>query len=141
MFFKFPASIALVSVLSLITVNSAPVERAVTQQFCTGVNGTGTCTPLNGADCTNTPGVASLILNRDADCDAFPQADCKFGFEEGDAPVQELFSDDSQDIRNLGILSVSCGNFPGTVNGFTAGSSFDIEQEKTDAAKGVLVPE
>ncbi|KAJ7881579.1 hypothetical protein B0H14DRAFT_2704994 [Mycena olivaceomarginata] len=112
MFFKFPASIALVSILSLITVNSAPVERAVTQQFCTGVNGTGTCTPLNGADCTTPP----------------DQADCKFGFEEGDAPEPR-------------ILSVSCGNFPGTVNGFTAGSSFDIEQEKTDAAKGVLVPE
>ncbi|KAF7365953.1 hypothetical protein MVEN_00470700 [Mycena venus] len=138
----FPASIALVSLLSLLTANSAPVEvRAVVQQFCTGPNGTGTCTPLNGADCTNTPGIASLILNRDADCAAFPLPDCKFGFEEGDAPVKELFSDDSQNIAGEGIQSVSCDNVAGTVNGFTAGSSFDIEQEKEDAANGVLVPE
>ncbi|KAJ7865322.1 hypothetical protein B0H14DRAFT_2573961 [Mycena olivaceomarginata] len=30
----------------------------------------------------------------------------KFGFEEGNAPVQELFSDDPQDIKDLVILSV-----------------------------------
>ncbi|KAJ7314766.1 hypothetical protein DFH08DRAFT_821092 [Mycena albidolilacea] len=49
---------------------SASMEWAVTQQFCTGVHSTGTCTPLNGMECTNTPRVASLILNRcTVDCD------------------------------------------------------------------------
>ncbi|KAF7360013.1 hypothetical protein MVEN_00728900 [Mycena venus] len=126
---------------SLTAVHSAPVEvRTVVQQFCTGANGTGTCTPLNGADCTNTPGIGSLILNRDADCDAFPLPDCKFAFGAGNAPVLELFSDDSQDIAGNGIQSVSCSNIAGTVNGLTAGSSADIEHEQKDAAKGLLVP-
>ncbi|KAJ6480552.1 hypothetical protein C8R47DRAFT_1322489 [Mycena vitilis] len=137
----FAASIALASILSLsyTAVHSAPIStRAVTQQFCTLPNGGGTCTPLNGDACTNTPGIQSLILNRDADCAAFPLPNCDFGAGQA---VHELFSDDSQNIAGQGFQSIQCSNVEGTVNGFTAGSSFDIDQEKADEAAGVLVPE
>ncbi|KAF7342470.1 hypothetical protein MVEN_01836500 [Mycena venus] len=137
----FSASIALASILSLskFAVNSAPVTaRTVVPQFCTGVNGTGTCTPLDGTSCTETPGIQSLVLNRDADCAAFPLPNCDFNVDQA---VLELFSDDSQDIGDKGIQSVQCFENEGTVNGFTAGSSFDIDQEAADAANGVLVPE
>ncbi|KAJ6550146.1 hypothetical protein B0H19DRAFT_1160506 [Mycena capillaripes] len=134
----FAASIALTSLLAL-SINSAPLRtRAVVQQFCTLPNGGGVCTPLNGNDCTNTPGVQSLVLNRDADCAGFPLPNCDFNV---DQVVFEQFSDDSQDISDKNFASIQCSNVAGTVNGFTAGSSFDIDQEAADAANGVLVPE
>jgi hypothetical protein len=60
------------------------------------------------------------------------EPDCKSDFATG--VVQELFSGDSQSIP--GVFGVQCNTFAGTVNGFTAGSSFDIDQEKADRAKG-----
>ncbi|KAJ7306329.1 hypothetical protein DFH08DRAFT_944886 [Mycena albidolilacea] len=137
----FSASIAIASVLSLstFTVRSAPLSaRArVVEQFCTGPNGSGTCTPLaaSGA-CTNTPGIQSLVLNADADCAAFPLPNCDFNV---DQVVFEQFSDDSQDIGDKGFQSVLCSTVDGTVNGFTAGSSFDLDQEAADKAKGIEI--
>ncbi|KAJ6496193.1 hypothetical protein C8R45DRAFT_985189 [Mycena sanguinolenta] len=138
----FSASIALASILSLsrFTVHSAPVTpraTAITEQWCTGPNGTGDCTPLAASNtCTETPGIQSLILNADADCAAFPLPNCDFN---GDQAVLELFSDDSQSIGGKGIQSVNCGDFAGTVNGFTKGSSFDIAQEAQDEANGIAI--
>ncbi|KAJ7112511.1 hypothetical protein C8R44DRAFT_882281 [Mycena epipterygia] len=132
----FAASIALVSMLALsqITVNSAPVSlRSVVPQACTLPSGGGTCTPLNGTSCTNTPGVQSLILNPDADCAAFPLPDCTFNSGQ---VVLEQFSDDSQNLQ--GIQSVQCFENVGTVDGFTAGSEADLENEKIDAKAGII---
>ncbi|KAJ6496306.1 hypothetical protein C8R45DRAFT_1072536 [Mycena sanguinolenta] len=137
----FSASIALASILSVsnFAVNSAPVtSRSLVEQFCTGTNGTGTCTPLNGEACTNTPGIQSLILNADADCAAFPLPNCDFNFGQS---VLELFSDDSQSLGDKGIQSVQCFDNAGTVNGFTKGSSADIEQEAADEAAGIAIPQ
>ncbi|KAJ6529601.1 hypothetical protein B0H19DRAFT_1242679 [Mycena capillaripes] len=141
----FAASIALASFIafSKITVNSAPLNvRTIVQQACTGPTGRGTCIPLrgtNGTLCTNTPGLQSLLLNRDADCSAFPQPNCKF--DPVTEFVIELFSDDSDDLGNRNIQSVQCAQAIGTVNGFTAGSDADIAQEKADfaAANGLEV--
>ncbi|KAJ6554163.1 hypothetical protein B0H19DRAFT_1071592 [Mycena capillaripes] len=132
------ASIALASILSLykISVHSAPVvARDVVPQACTQPLFGGVCTPLNGTECTNTPGVLSLILNRDADCAAFPLPDCQIG-----VGALEQFSDDSFDLTGKGIQSVQCFENAGTVNGFTEGSEADIEQEKFDEANGVPTP-
>ncbi|KAJ7844921.1 hypothetical protein B0H14DRAFT_988565 [Mycena olivaceomarginata] len=133
----FSASMALASLLSLsqLTVNSAPVTRAIVDAFCTGV---GECRPLAGVGlCTNTPNIVSLVLNADADCAAFPLPDCQFDAGSG---VLELFSDDSQNLRGKGIQSVQCFDNAGTVNGFTAGSEADIEQEAVDKANGIDIP-
>ncbi|KAJ7155059.1 hypothetical protein C8R46DRAFT_1196619 [Mycena filopes] len=140
----FSASIAVVSILSLsyTAVHSAPVRpRTVVQQACTGINGTGVCTPLNTGDaCTNTPGLQSLILNPDADCFAFPLPNCDFDVHDSQLhPVREQFSDDSFDLSGKGIQSVQCPEVEGTVNGFTAGSAEDVEQEKADKAAGIAV--
>ncbi|KAJ6529599.1 hypothetical protein B0H19DRAFT_1192898 [Mycena capillaripes] len=134
----FSASIALASMLSLskITVNSAPVVgRDVVPQACTQPLFRGLCTPLNGTSCTNTLGVLSLVLNRDANCAAFPLPDCEIG-----VGALEQFSDDSLDLTGKIIQSVQCFENPGTVNGFTAGSEADIEQEQADeeAANGFV---
>ncbi|KAF8135840.1 hypothetical protein K438DRAFT_1997316 [Mycena galopus ATCC 62051] len=142
MFFSASIALALLS-LSGIAVYSAPLNiRDTVQQACTGPNGSGTCTPLNGDACLNTPNLGSLILNRDADCGGYPLPDCNFINPDGTvaSAVREIFSDTSQNVAGLGIQSVSCGNSPGTVNGFTAGSPEDISQEADDAAAGVLVP-
>ncbi|KAJ7814197.1 hypothetical protein B0H14DRAFT_3477191 [Mycena olivaceomarginata] len=110
------ASIVIASFLSLssFSVNSAPVNGGarVVQQFCSGPNGTGTCTPLNGTSCTNTPGIQSLILNADSDCSGFP---------------------------GEGILSVSCETIDGLVTGFTTGTPEDIAQEAKDTKNGIAI--
>ncbi|KAJ6566288.1 hypothetical protein B0H19DRAFT_1257540 [Mycena capillaripes] len=135
----FAASIALASILSYTAVNSAPLTaRSGEQQACSLPNGGGICIPINAnGGCTNIPGVLSLVLNQDADCAAFPSADCKQNVND---VVSELFSDDSQDLTGKSFLSVQCFNDAGTVNGFTKGSKQDIEQEGVDEANGVLVP-
>ncbi|KAJ7844889.1 hypothetical protein B0H14DRAFT_3455300 [Mycena olivaceomarginata] len=118
------------------TVTGAPVtaRARVVPQFCTGPNGTGTCTPLNANGvCTDTPGIQSLIINADADCLAFTAHNCAGGIP------REQFSDDSQDLTGSGIRSVNCDEFPGTVNGFTAGSAIDIAQEAQDTADGIAI--
>ncbi|KAF7364265.1 hypothetical protein MSAN_01086300 [Mycena sanguinolenta] len=133
------ASIALTSlfVLSKFIVHSAPVTaRGIIEQWCTGPNGSGDCTVLPANTCTSTPGIQSLILNADADCAAFPLPNCDFT---GTQPALELFSDDSQSIGDRGIQSVNCGDFAGTVNGFTKGSSQDISQEAEDKAAGIAI--
>jgi hypothetical protein len=61
--------------------------------------------------------------------------DCKFN--SGQAVV-ELFSDDSDFLGSKGIKSVRCSNIDGTVNGFTAGSAEDREQEAVDEENGVF---
>jgi hypothetical protein len=121
-------------------------------QFCTGPNGTGTWTPLNANGvCTDTPGIQSLIINADADCLAFTcvqihstwlrslQLTSSAHNCAGGIP-REQFSDDSQDLTGSGIRSVNCDEFPGTVNGFTAGSAIDIAQEAQDTANGIAIP-
>lgn len=121
-------------------------------QFCTGPNGTGTCTPLNANGvCTYTPGIRSLIINADADCLVFTcvqiHSTCLRSLQltssahncAGGIP-REQFSDDSQDLTGSGIRSVNCDEFPGTVNGFTAGSAIDIAQEAQDTANGIAIP-
>jgi hypothetical protein len=65
------------------------------------------------------------------------QPDCQFGAGEA---VQELFSDDSQDIGSLNIQSVQCFDNAGFVNGAAQGSPEDIAQEAQDKAAGDLVP-
>ncbi|KAF8190992.1 hypothetical protein K438DRAFT_1762916 [Mycena galopus ATCC 62051] len=138
----FSASIALASIVSLsqFAVNSAPVVRSPGSgrgAILHGTNGSGTCTPLAGNGvCTNTPGIQSLILNADADCAAFPEPNCGFSATQA---VLEQFSDDSQDLSGKGIQSVQCFDDVGTVNGFTAGSTADIEQEAADRAAGIAI--
>ncbi|KAF8166081.1 hypothetical protein K438DRAFT_1775263 [Mycena galopus ATCC 62051] len=65
------------------------------------------------------PTVGSLVLNRDANCEAFL----------------------SQKLAHKGIQSFKCFNDAGTVNGFGAGPFEDIQLDAVDAAAGVLVPE
>ncbi|KAJ7661152.1 hypothetical protein B0H17DRAFT_1212339 [Mycena rosella] len=133
----FTAWIALASIpsLSTFTVNSAPVTvRDIVPQFCTLPLGGGVCTPLNGTECTNTPGIQSLLLNTDADCAAFPSPDCTFAGS--GKPVLEQFSDDSQHLEGKGIQSVQCFENVGTANGFTIGSEADLETQAIDAAAG-----
>ncbi|KAJ7444627.1 hypothetical protein B0H11DRAFT_2249904 [Mycena galericulata] len=127
----FSASIAFTFVLSLsgIAVRSAPVvARDFVPQACTGINGSGTCTPLNVASsnptgpainpaaCTNVSGIKSLVLNPDNDCVTFPQPDCSIG----DGFATEQFSDDSGNLSQ-DVQSVSCEADPGFVNGLVAG--------------------
>ncbi|KAJ7861463.1 hypothetical protein B0H14DRAFT_2576039 [Mycena olivaceomarginata] len=134
----FSASIALASVLSFtltsMTVTGAPVtaRARVVPQFCTGPNGTGTCTPLNAN--------GSLIINADADCLAFTLQLTSSAHNCAGGIPREQFSDDSQDLAGSGIRSVNCDEFPGTVNGFTAGSAIDIAQEAQDTANGIAIP-
>ncbi|KAJ7478532.1 hypothetical protein FB451DRAFT_1453167 [Mycena latifolia] len=112
--------------------------RSVVQQACTLPVFGGTCTPLNGTACTNTPGLQSLMLNPDADCAAFTLPDCQFT---PDQPALEEFSDTSEHLEGLGIQSVQCFENAGTVNGFTQGSPEDIAQEQADedAADGIVL--
>ncbi|KAF8191004.1 hypothetical protein K438DRAFT_1935496 [Mycena galopus ATCC 62051] len=138
----FPASIAVASLLALskFTVHSAPVVRCprrmsseflahepiqssrdVVNQFCTGVNGTGTCTPLDGELCTNTPGIQSLILGTGVDCIAYDLNTCEF--DEGQGPVLDQFSD----LSGLGIQSVECSVNLGNLN--DAGLPLDQAQQ------------
>ncbi|KAJ7635542.1 hypothetical protein DFH06DRAFT_1479164 [Mycena polygramma] len=135
----FSASIALASILSFsyTAVNSAPLAiRETTQTFCTLPNGGGACTPLNASGvCTNTPNMQSLVLNQDADCAAFTAPDCV-----NEGGVSEEFSDTSQNLAAKGFQSVQCFNNVGFVNGFSKGSTADVEQEAVDEAAGVLVP-
>ncbi|KAJ6458248.1 hypothetical protein C8R45DRAFT_942841 [Mycena sanguinolenta] len=140
-----PASIAVLVAtallpLSQITVHSAPVTRAtaITEKWCTGPNGTGTCTTLPPDTCTNTPGIQSLILNADADCDVFPLPNCDFDVLNGLA-VSEFFSDDSQNMGGNGFQSVNCGHVKGTVNGAAVGSPEDKELEAEDTAAGIAI--
>ncbi|KAJ7861460.1 hypothetical protein B0H14DRAFT_2576037 [Mycena olivaceomarginata] len=137
----FAASIALTFVLSFSKITDASFQtiedrlqtvRNVVPQFCTGPVFRGVCTSINGTSCTNTPGIQSLILNPDADCYAYPQPDCKF--DAINQFVKELFSDQEEELGSEGIQSVQCFEVAGTVNGFTAGSPEDIEQEAIDFA-------
>ncbi|KAJ7923631.1 hypothetical protein B0H13DRAFT_1864775 [Mycena leptocephala] len=113
---------------------SAVVFWTLSGGSCPLCQGGGSCTALADV-CTNTPGIQSLILNLDADCAGFPLPDCKFN--SGQAVV-ELFSDDSDFLGSKGIQSVLCSNIDGTVNGFTAGSAEDREQEAVDEENGVF---
>ncbi|KAJ6541252.1 hypothetical protein DFH09DRAFT_1089534 [Mycena vulgaris] len=128
----FAASIALTFVLSLsgIAVNSAPLAvREIVPQACTGPKGTGTCIPIKGnAECTNTPGIQSLVLNTDNDCVTFPFPNCDF---DSANPAREQFADDSDNL--VGVQSVECSADPAFRNGFAIGSEQDIEQQKIDA--------
>ncbi|KAJ6563954.1 hypothetical protein B0H19DRAFT_1140085 [Mycena capillaripes] len=134
MLFAASIAIALASILSISS--SAPIaKRTIVQQVCTGAQGGGVCTPLNGPSCTNTPGIQSLLLNLDADCAGFPEPNCQFSTGQ---IVLELFSDDSQFLGGRGIQSVMCSNIEGTINGFTAGSPQDLEQQAIDQENGVF---
>jgi hypothetical protein len=62
----------------------------------------------------------------------FSQPDCKF--DAINQFVKELFSDQEEELGSEGIQSVQCFEVAGTVNGFTAGSPEDIEQEAIDFA-------
>ncbi|KAJ7112805.1 hypothetical protein C8R43DRAFT_1138722 [Mycena crocata] len=136
----FAASIALASLLAVskITVNSAPVtlRNVAVQQACTLPSGGGIWIPLIGSNCTNTPGLRSLVLNLDADCAVFPLPDCEF--IGSDRPIHKSFSDDSQNL-DADFQSVQCFNNVGTVNGFTAGTPQDLAPEERDKAAGVFV--
>ncbi|KAJ7182915.1 hypothetical protein C8R43DRAFT_16795 [Mycena crocata] len=129
----FSASIAFTFVLSLsgIAVHSAPIaaREDFVPQACTGVKGSGTCTPLNVASpqppplpainpaaCTNVSNVRSLVLNLDNDCVSFPLPNCQIG----DGFATEHFSNDSDDLAP-GIQSISCEADPGFENGLLAG--------------------
>ncbi|KAF8191006.1 hypothetical protein K438DRAFT_1762931 [Mycena galopus ATCC 62051] len=129
-------SSALIAMASLLSLQTA---RDFVNQFCTGINGTGTCTTLTLDDsCTNTTGVQSLVLQADAACQVFPQAGCAFTF--GSTPVLQEFSDISRDLTSLGVISsIKCLEDVGTVNGFQAGSPQDIAQEAKDTAEGIPI--
>ncbi|KAJ7661154.1 hypothetical protein B0H17DRAFT_1144757 [Mycena rosella] len=136
------ASIALASILSLskFTVNSAPVtaRQGRVAQFCTGDLFGGVCTPLNGTSCTNTPGVESLVLNRDANCQAFPLPDCAFNSTQS---ALQVFSDISLHLAGKGIQSVQCVENAGTENGNPVGSAAALAQEvaDSDASQGIVI--
>ncbi|KAJ6618880.1 hypothetical protein B0H10DRAFT_2217369 [Mycena sp. CBHHK59/15] len=120
----FSASIAFTFLLSFAAVHSAPITtiqtRNVLNQACTGPNGTGTCSLITGNSavdpqaCTNVDSAQSLIMNVDDDCVGFPALNC----DSGSGAAQEIFSDSAGNIP-AGLVSFSCGNFPGTVNGLT----------------------
>ncbi|KAJ6602036.1 hypothetical protein DFH09DRAFT_1069579 [Mycena vulgaris] len=126
----FSASIALTFFISLsgIAVHGAPiVARDFVPLACTGINGTGTCIPLNVASpnptgpalnpatCTDVSSikVKSLVLNPDNECTTHGDTTC------GAHPV-EHFSSDSQDLPD-GIRSVRCEADPGLIDGLPAG--------------------
>ncbi|KAK6992826.1 hypothetical protein R3P38DRAFT_2801526 [Favolaschia claudopus] len=138
-----PASIALLSFLSLSSFTiSAPLttrKQPFNPLFCTGTGRDRVCRPLNqnGKECTNTPGITSLVLSKDADCFAFPQPNCDFNVHQA---VKNFFSDTQEDLGGEGIQSVQCSQDIGTVNGFTAGSEQDIAQQKVDVLKGIEIP-
>ncbi|KAJ7832678.1 hypothetical protein B0H14DRAFT_3871910 [Mycena olivaceomarginata] len=134
MFFAASIALALASVLSLSSSAPIAVRSFAQQQVCTGPQGGGTCTPIADT-CTNTPDIQSLLLNVDADCAGFPLPNCQFNTGQ---TVLELFSDDSQFLGGKGIQSVLCSNIAGTVNGFTAGSAEDLQQEAEDEENGVF---
>ncbi|KAJ7863955.1 hypothetical protein B0H14DRAFT_2574608 [Mycena olivaceomarginata] len=94
---------------------------------------------------TNTPGAQSLTLNADSDCSALSlpflrllEADASPTANSTSPP--ELSRSSSQATRRASRFGVQCNTFAGTVNGFTAGSSFDIDLEKADRAKGLAIP-
>ncbi|KAJ7613202.1 hypothetical protein FB45DRAFT_1009164 [Roridomyces roridus] len=136
MYFAALTAISSILALSVMKAHTAPVNvRALNNaipQFCTAVNGTGNCTPLDGEECTNTPGMASLILNPDNDCAAFPLPDCAIG-----TGAFEMTADISFDLTSQGFQSVQCFTREGTIDGITEGSPEDIANEAFDASKGI----
>ncbi|KAJ6574466.1 hypothetical protein B0H19DRAFT_1063420 [Mycena capillaripes] len=129
MFLSVLITVASLLTLSKFTVHSAPVVRCpcrmssksphsrgrqtardVVNQFCTGINGTGTCTPLDGELCTNTAGIGSLILGTGVDCIAYVLSTCES--EVGQITVLDQFSN----LTGLGIQSVECSVNLGNLN-------------------------
>ncbi|KAJ7814220.1 hypothetical protein B0H14DRAFT_2850792 [Mycena olivaceomarginata] len=122
MFFSVLITVASLLALSKFTVHSAPVTaRDVVNQFCTGINGTGTCTPLDGELCTNTAGIGSLILGTGVDCIAYVLTTCES--EVGQSTVLDQFSN----LTGLGIQSVECSVNLGNLN--DAGLPLDQAQQ------------
>ncbi|KAK7039873.1 hypothetical protein R3P38DRAFT_3469021 [Favolaschia claudopus] len=108
-------------------------------KFCTGINGRGTCKPVTPGECTNTPGIVSLVLNKkDADCLAYTRPDCKNEVED---TVSEFFADDSEDLRGRGLQSVLCTQVAGTVFGFTAGTEAAQAEDKFAQENGFVFPD
>ncbi|KAJ7844886.1 hypothetical protein B0H14DRAFT_2584972 [Mycena olivaceomarginata] len=126
----FAASIALTFVLSFSKITDASFQtiedrlqtvRNVVPQFCTGPVFRGVCTSING----------TLVHQHAGNPIPHPQPGCRLlciPF------VKELFSDQEEELGSEGIQSVQCFEVAGTVNGFTAGSPEDIEQEASDFA-------
>ncbi|KAF7329607.1 hypothetical protein MKEN_00223700 [Mycena kentingensis (nom. inval.)] len=113
---------------------STPHTRAITPQFCTGPLGTGTCSPLNGSECTNTPGIQTLLLNAETQCAGWKLPDCEAaGINDG---AYEIYSNTA--LAGLTVQSVECDEFPGTVNGWTRGSPQDIGEQREDVLQALM---
>ncbi|KAJ7182919.1 hypothetical protein C8R43DRAFT_1101162 [Mycena crocata] len=127
----FSASIAFTFFLSLTgVVHGAPMSAkrvaTVELQVCTGIAGSGTCTPLNlvegfdggstndPAACTNVQDPKSLIMDLEHVCTAFEFADCSVG----DSFARGVFPSDAitQDLP-AGIKSFACTHVEGLVDG------------------------
>ncbi|KAK7012411.1 hypothetical protein R3P38DRAFT_2790673 [Favolaschia claudopus] len=139
------ASIALISTLSLSpflrVASAAPVDFIF--KFCTGVAPNVVCQPLNdnGQKCTNIRGVTDLVMPIDAECIVSPQPDCNQNVLAGEA-ARSIFTDTLKDLdgTKFPIASVICFRTPGTANGITVGTTFDVDQGFRDVLKGIEIP-
>ncbi|KAJ6561897.1 hypothetical protein B0H19DRAFT_1142962 [Mycena capillaripes] len=127
----FAASIAFFLSVSGIAQGAPTVKRdgTVPLQVCTGVSGTGSCTPLNfvfgnsegvsndPASCTNVSGAHSLIMDISDDCTLLMFPNCVVGLGVDDIAREIFQSDDITNDLPGNVQSISCQRVPGLVNG------------------------